>query len=215
VALQPGDAVGVVGAVANLARAPLEPTGKDDIDVRAERMANERLGRLAGAAELDASTWTSDARASSGRITTVSSVWTTASFSVAICSTVSPRTSVCSSPTLVSRTTRERRTFVASWRPPSPASTTATSTPASAKAVSAAAVIDSNWVARTLSAAARTRRNAAGKSAQRPPIRIRSSHARTWGESVAPTPRPSPSSSCSIVTVAVDFPFVPTTWIAG
>ena len=58
----------------------------------------------------------------------MSSVWTTASFSVAISSTVSPRTSVCSSPTFVSRTTRERSTFVASWRPPSPASTTATST---------------------------------------------------------------------------------------
>ena len=54
--------------------------------------------------------------------------WTTASFSAAISSRVSPSTSVCSSPTLVSRTTCERSTLVASSRPPSPASTTATST---------------------------------------------------------------------------------------
>jgi hypothetical protein len=32
---------------------------------------------------------------------------------------------------------------------------------------------------------------------------------------VAPTETPSESRSCSIVIVAVDFPFVPTTWIAG
>ena len=41
---------------------------------------------------------------------------------------VSPSTSVCSRPTFVSRTTLVSRTFVASSRPPSPASTTATST---------------------------------------------------------------------------------------
>src|SRR5262249_12350663 len=35
------------------------------------------------------------------------------------------------------------------------------------------------------------------------------------GEIVDPTESPSDSSSCSIVTVAVDFPFVPTTCIAG
>jgi hypothetical protein len=44
---------------------------------------------------------------------------------------------------------------------------------------------------------------------------MRSSHERTCGDTVAPTRSPSESNSCSIVIVAVDFPFVPTTWIAG
>ena len=76
-------------------------------------------------------------------------------------------------------------------------------------------MIVSNCVAPTRSAAGRTRASAAGRSAGRPSILIRSLHDRTCGESVAPTESPSPSSSCSIVTVAVDFPFVPTTWTAG
>ena len=50
-------------------------------------------------------------------------------------------------PTFVSRTTRVRRTFVASSLPPRPASTTAASTPAAANAASAAAVTISNCVA--------------------------------------------------------------------
>ena len=86
---------------------------------------------------------------------------------------------------------------------------------AAANAVSAAAVIVSNWVAATSSAAGRTRASASSRSAERPPIRMRSSHERTCGDTVDPTERPSPSSNCSIVTVAVDFPFVPTTWMAG
>jgi hypothetical protein len=44
---------------------------------------------------------------------------------------------------------------------------------------------------------------------------MRSLQPRTWGEIVDPTESPSESKSCSIVTVAVDLPFVPTTWIAG
>ena len=76
-------------------------------------------------------------------------------------------------------------------------------------------MIVSNCVAPTRSAAGRMRASAAGRSAGRPSILIRSLHDRTCGESVAPTESPSPSSSCSIVTVAVDFPFVPTTWTAG
>ena len=108
-----------------------------------------------------------------------------------------------------------RRTFVASSRPPSPASTTATSTPASANAASAAAVTISNCVAPSRSAAARTRATAASKSASAPFTRMRSLQPATCGEIVEPTESPSESRSCSIVTVAVDFPFVPTTWIAG
>ena len=63
--------------------------------------------------------------------------------------TVGPSQRVCSSPTLVSTTTGARSTPVASWRPPRPASTTATSTPRRASSSNAAAVISSNWVTRS------------------------------------------------------------------
>ena len=107
---------------------------------------------------------------------------TTASFSAAIASRVSPSTSMWSSATLVRTTTRLRRTFVASCLPPRPASTTATSTSAAAKASRAAAVIASNCVAPSDSAAGRTAATAASKSASSPPMRIRSSQPRTCGE---------------------------------
>ena len=123
----------------------------------------------------------------------------TASFSCAISASVSPSTSVCSSDTFVRSTTRERRTFVASCRPPRPASTTAASTAASAKAASAAAVIVSNCVAPVRSASARTRASATSRSTSSPAMVIRSDHERTWGETVAPTWSPSASSSASIV----------------
>ena len=115
----------------------------------------------------------------------------------------------------MSRTTWLRRTFVASCRPPSPASTTATSTSRTANSANAAAQTVSNWVASCASASGRTRATAASKSASCPSTVIRSAHERTCGETVAPTERPSPSSSASIVRAAVDLPFVPTTWIAG
>ncbi len=112
---EPGDAIGIVRPVADLAGAPLEPPGKRDVD-RSPR-SDGRANASAASRAPPTTTFprgTSAISASSGSTTTVSSVWTTASFSVAISSTVSPRTSVCSSPTFVSRTTRERRTFVAS-----------------------------------------------------------------------------------------------------
>ena len=65
---------------------------------------------------------------------------TTASFSRAMSAIVGPSQRVCSSPTLVSTTTGARSTPVASWRPPRPASTTATSTPRRASSSNAAAV---------------------------------------------------------------------------
>ena len=108
-----------------------------------------------------------------------------------------------------------RSTFVASWRPPRPASTTATSTSAAANSASAAAVTISNCVAPTASAAERTRATAPSKSASAPFTRMRSLQPTTCGDSVDPTAKPSESRSCSTVTVAVDLPFVPTTWIAG
>ena len=49
----------------------------------------------------------------------------------------------------MSTTSGARRTPVASWRPPSPASTTATSTPRRASSSNAAAVSTSNWVTRS------------------------------------------------------------------
>ena len=54
------------------------------------------------------------------RATSVAPGVTTASFSAAIASRVSPRCSVCSSATFVSTTTGAARTFVASSRPPRP-----------------------------------------------------------------------------------------------
>ena len=126
-----------------------------------------------------------------------------------------PRTSVCSSETFVRSTTRVSTTFVASSLPPSPASTTAASTSASANAASAAAVTVSNWVASRRSATDRTSPTACSKSASAPFTRIRSLQPRTCGEIVVPTLRPPDSSNCSIVTAAVDFPFVPTTCTAG
>ena len=63
-----------------------------------------------------------------------------------------PSTSVCSRPTFVSSTTRASIVFVASWRPPSPASIAATVAPRAAKSANAAAVTASNWVAPTASA---------------------------------------------------------------
>ena len=76
-------------------------------------------------------------------------------------------------------------------------------------------MIVSNCVAPCASASGRTRAIASSKSASAPSTVIRSAHERTCGETVAPTESPSPSRSASIVRVAVDFPFVPTTWIAG
>ena len=101
--------------------------GQRDLDLALDRPPEERLRRLARAADDDVRPGRGRANSSSGS-TAIAPSWTTASFSAAISSRVSPSTSVCSRPTFVSRTTCERRTFVASSRPPRPASTTATST---------------------------------------------------------------------------------------
>jgi hypothetical protein len=72
---------------------------------------------------------------------------------------------------LVSTTTGARSTFVASRRPPRPASITAASTSAAANSASAAAVSASNCVAPSRSAAGRTRAiarsNPAGSASNR------------------------------------------------
>ena len=60
----------------------------------------------------------------------------------------------------------------------------------------------------------RTRATAASKSASSPSTVIRSDQERTCGDGRADG-EPLASRSASIVRVAVDLPFVPTTWIAG
>ncbi len=150
---------------------------------------------------------------------------TTASFSRAMSATVGPSQRVCSRPTLVSTTTGARSTPVASWRPPRPASTTATSTPRRASSSNAAAVISSNWVTRspgssprsTFAAAAAARCTAAPNasgSRSRSPIRIRSANVVRCGERNAPVRTPCASSSAAVMRTVELLPFVPTTWIA-
>ena len=85
--------------------------------------------------------------------TSVAPASTTASFSPAISPTVEPSRRVWSSATFVSTSTSAVSTFVASSRPPRPASTTATSTPSSASARNAAAVRASNCVTRSSASA--------------------------------------------------------------
>src|SRR5581483_143371 len=145
--------------------------------------------------------------------TTAVPALTTASFSAAICSRVSPSCWVWSRPTFVSTTTGARSTLVASSRPPSPASTTATSTRCSANSASAAAVSTSNCVASSGSAAARTRATARSNPAAS--VSSRSHQPATCGEVYAPTRSPAPRSRAAVSRVVVDLPFVPTTWIDG
>jgi hypothetical protein len=82
----------------------------------------------------------------SSPITRVEWSRTTASFSAAMSASVGPSQRVCSRLTDVSTWTFEGITFVASKRPPSPASTTATSTPRRASSWYAAEVRASNCV---------------------------------------------------------------------
>ena len=156
------DAVEVVRAVPDLGRpATLEPARQLDVDVarptagrgtppppRARRRCGDRRGRRTIARELlprarrgRPSRPAARPRASRARSPPASS----------------PRTSVCSSATFVSTTTRAIEDVRRVVRPPSPASTTATSTPAAANSASAAAVSTSNCVAPTARRAARTR----------------------------------------------------------
>src|SRR5829696_3209283 len=138
---------------------------------------------------------------------------------------VGPSQRVCSRPTLVSTATGAARTFVASWRPPSPASTTATSTPRSASSENAAAVSSSNCVTRsppvsvrsTLTAAAAARSTAAPNasgSRSASPMRMRSAKVERWGDKYAPVRRPWASRIAAAIRTVELLPFVPTTWIA-
>ena len=136
---------------------------------------------------------------------------------------VGPRYSTWSSPTEVSAVAVESMTFVASSRPPRPASTTATSTPASANATNETAIAASNWVIRspasssgsTASIAAATVAVAAAKASgaiSAPSIRVRSAHRQTCGEMQEPVLSPAPQSSAAVIVVTEDLPLVPTTW---
>ena len=146
--------------------------------------------------------------------TTVQPGCTTASFSAAIASRVSPSTSMWSSATFVSTTTRVRRTFVASWRPPSPASTTATSTLRVRELRAAPPRSRPRTASRRRHAGGRARRRARSRPRRRRRESARSSP-RTCGERYAPTRSPASASSSSVIRVVVDLPFVPTTWTAS
>ena len=138
---------------------------------------------------------------------------------------VGPSQRVCSNPTLVSTTTGAPRTFVASQRPPRPASITATSTSRRASSENAAAVSSSNWVTRsppvsvrsTFAAAAAARWTAAPNASgarSASPIRIRSANVVRCGDTYAPVRTPCASSSAAVNRTVDDLPFVPTTWTA-
>jgi len=160
-------------------------------------------------------------------MTSVVPARSTASFSAAICSSVSPSHSTWSSPTEVRAVAVESITFVASRRPPSPASTTATSTPSCSNATKETAIAASNWVTRsglpssstgssrsTAAIAVATRSTAAASdfgAISEPPIVVRSLHRQTCGEMQVPLSRPLPSSIAAVVVATDVLPLVPTT----
>src|SRR4051794_27837324 len=124
---QPADACEVVRSVPDLERVvatPLEPAGQRDVvgGVRVDGPAEERLRRCDRQREVAAPGDDDGGRAVLlGELaplglprTTVQPGCTTASFSAAIASRVSPSTSMWSSATLVRTTTRLSRTLVAS-----------------------------------------------------------------------------------------------------
>ena len=131
-------------------------------------------------------------------------VWSrsTASFSAAISSSVSPSHSVWSSPTEVSTVTREGITLVASSRPPSPASITATSTPGRGEGDERGRGRELELGHRpplleprgsTVSAASAVRSTAAANASCADLLaadQIRSRQERTWGETQAPVRDP-------------------------
>ena len=85
-----------MGAVPDLVAAPLEPARQRDLYLALDGTPEERGRRLAGAADDDVRAGRGARTPRSGSTAIVPS-WTTASFSAAISSRVSPRTSVCSS----------------------------------------------------------------------------------------------------------------------
>ena len=114
-------------------------------------------------------------------------------FSDAISSSESPRYSTWSRATLVTAVASGAMTLVESSRPPSPTSTTARSTPASAKQRNASAVVASKKVAPVRSMAGRSRASASASSAAstgRPPMRMRSVNETRCGEVYRPIVRP-------------------------
>ena len=160
---------GVVGAVPELAASAVESAREVDARLVRRSGGEERLGRLAWPSCDDFGALRYELPVSCCPVGQL--LWPHAQRQAsrfAICSGVSPSTSVCSSATFVSRTTSAPTTFVASRRPPSPASTTATSMPCSANSTSAAAVSASNCVAPSASASGRMRPTASSKSASAP-----------------------------------------------
>ena len=112
-------------------------------------MRTRKLGIRMKGADFDSQTLLMTRRAP-GSVTPVMQgipFFTMPAFSAAIFSRVFPRISVCSRPTFVMTEIKGRRTFVASSRPPRPASMIATSTFFRAKWTNAIAVVASKNVA--------------------------------------------------------------------
>ena len=157
-----------------------------------------------------------------GPVTSVAPGLTTASFSSAMCRSVGPSQRVCSRPTLVSTTTGASSTLVASWRPPRPASTTATSTPRRGQLgerrgreeleLGDAVALPS---VRSTSAAAPAARWTAAPKASGPrsasPIRTRSANDVRCGERYVPVRTPCVSRMAALIRAVDDLPLVPTT----
>ena len=220
---EPADAVEGVRAVPDLERRlrdALEAAGEATVPrPRPDRpcpreTSPRRRGRARGSSAPSGRSGDERASCHSGsQRTTVAPSRTTASFSPAISSRVSPSTSVCSSPTFVSTTTGARE-HVRRVEPPAEACLDHRSVDALANSASAAAVSTSNCVAPS---ALGRRRERARPRARSPSgsVSSRSCQPDTCGLVYAPTRRPFARRSAAIIRVVVDLPFVPTTWIDG
>ena len=161
----------------------------------------------------------------SGPITRVEWSRSTASFSAAISSSVSPRYSVCSRPTEVSTVTCDGSTLVASRRPPSPASITADVDAGRRQRDERGRGVglELGHGLALVERAVRRPRPPARPARRRRRTRHRRSRLRRSGSARASARRagtgrrrrdlPCASSSAAVISVTDDLPFVPTTWI--
>ena len=136
-------------------------------------------------------------------------------FSNAIDSRVVPRYSTWSMPMAVTPAASGLTTFVASSRPPSPVSITATSTSERANQSNAIAVVASKNVApvRSTSGVQRPMKSTTYcSSTGRPSMRNRSRKSTRCGEVYFPTRNPRCRNTASSVAHTLPFPLVPATW---
>ena len=193
--------VGIVRTVPDLARASLEPARKRRLDRGRDRVADERLGSLARAAEHDLAARDEvrvrvvrqdDDRVRAAR---------PRASRVAISSSVSPSTSVCSSPTFVRSTTRVREHVRRVVAPAEPRLDDGDVDPGCGELGERRRGDDLELRRAELPRRRRGRARPPPRSPprRRPPGCARPSRRRAARSSSRPT-RPSESSSCSIVT---------------